>query len=766
MLAHYPQRQPPLSLSDHFPYSDLPSPSASFVPSIYTAAYSSSTPSPSELKYRRPRNHYFDLTASTDTSVAYNPHTTHNQWVSTAGYQLNNPPIRLQQSTPSPGGFQESLAAQTSMLSQAAIPSNTWSQYDDSVNHLNLSAVPHNQLGHKRASSSSSAGSVGPASPYNQTTSYPEIVHSDTPSLSPPGSDTYEADQAAYSNFSKPLPTPSHSPSRESFLAPAFQNYNPLMHNAASHMAAHIAMKQALMEHHGLPTEDTPAFSCSGGQSVSSVGHDSPMTPRTTYVDDLDDGTKALVNGKDKSTSVDPRMDEYLLLDTHSDFRSQVPKLDRTMSDIYQDELFIPASASTTSAPLQTRQTPITNKALLSPYRTVFSERLQAANNSHLTARSQSPASTISRQRSPFREGSPYAGSVDSYGSQSSPQARLGSAAQIREQQKAQADALALAQHQPSLDDMSTPKTISPKDAVLEYHESEEDANMPLFPRNNSAIQYGPTQYSGSSNLPESTQSDIDDSTTEQGYNSMATSRRQSSSNYSTSSGALQSASTFNFVPPSVPGSVHMPQQYPFIAQQQRRQESNMRSASDHTPEFPAHLTSMESSASDAGMADPSSEIKRPSNTMADGGTYTCTYHGCTLRFETPAKLQKHKREGHRQSTPQVSGSGGGTANDGTGVSGGNGMTSAALMRNSQAGPHKCERINPSTGKPCNTIFSRPYDLTRHEDTIHNARKQKVRCHLCTEEKTFSRNDALTRHMRVVHPEIDFPGKTRRRHHD
>jgi uncharacterized Zn-finger protein len=91
-------------------------------------------------------------------------------------------------------------------------------------------------------------------------------------------------------------------------------------------------------------------------------------------------------------------------------------------------------------------------------------------------------------------------------------------------------------------------------------------------------------------------------------------------------------------------------------------------------------------------------------------------------------------------------------------------MTSAAILeRNSQAGPHKCERINPTTGKPCNTVFSRPYDLTRHEDTIHNARKQKVRCALCVEEKTFSRNDALTRHMRVVHPEVDFPGKHRRR---
>ena len=77
---------------------------------------------------------------------------------------------------------------------------------------------------------------------------------------------------------------------------------------------------------------------------------------------------------------------------------------------------------------------------------------------------------------------------------------------------------------------------------------------------------------------------------------------------------------------------------------------------------------------------------------------------------------------------------------------------------NNAPGPHECEKMNPYTGKPCNTIFSRSSDLTRHEDTIHNNRKQKVRCHLCTEEKTFSRNDALTRNMRVVHPDVDFPG--------
>ena len=34
---------------------------------------------------------------------------------------------------------------------------------------------------------------------------------------------------------------------------------------------------------------------------------------------------------------------------------------------------------------------------------------------------------------------------------------------------------------------------------------------------------------------------------------------------------------------------------------------------------------------------------------------------------------------------------------------------------------------------------------------------RRKRCHQCAEEKTFSRNDALTRHMRVVHPDVDWP---------
>jgi uncharacterized Zn-finger protein len=152
--------------------------------------------------------------------------------------------------------------------------------------------------------------------------------------------------------------------------------------------------------------------------------------------------------------------------------------------------------------------------------------------------------------------------------------------------------------------------------------------------------------------------------------------------------------------------------------------------------------------------ADPGVLIHKPFKTTADEGTYSCTYHGCTLRFESPAQLQRHKRDGHRQAhglnshrARQLE------------VSSSIGLSVA----DSQAGPHRCDRINPSTNKPCGVVFSRPYDLTRHEDTIHNARKTKSRCNLCSEEKTFSRADALTRHYRVCHPNVEIKHKHRRR---
>ncbi|KAG5421832.1 RPN4 [Candida metapsilosis] len=74
---------------------------------------------------------------------------------------------------------------------------------------------------------------------------------------------------------------------------------------------------------------------------------------------------------------------------------------------------------------------------------------------------------------------------------------------------------------------------------------------------------------------------------------------------------------------------------------------------------------------------------------------------------------------------------------------------------------HRCEMVNPNTGKVCNKQFSRPYDLIRHQNTIHASMKKIYRCVICEgrykggpgngKQKTFSRNDALSRHIKIKH---------------
>ncbi len=441
---------------------------------------------------------------------------------------------------------------------------------------------------------------------------------------------------------------------------------------------------------------------------------------------------------------------EYLQLCDDEAF-PKVPKLERTMTDVYNDNLYSP-NYNYASAP--SFSTPAPNHS----QNDIFSRRVQEANTQHLSAsNTQTPLAIPPRERSPFRHGSPLAPVGNGFGPQQ-PSFRLNTATHMREQQKKANDERALQrQVERTSPEHSTPQTISPKDVDLIYHENEEDSKTPLFPP---PSQGQSKSYHQQPTLAQET-SESDDNMSHQSYRSMATTRRESSSAYSTSSQATPQQN-FNFAPPAVPGSVRQtPSSYPFVSHPQQ----NLTTAAQ---DFSTTLGTMESSNSD--YAPEGAEMQRPPETAADTGTYTCTYHGCTLRFDTPAKLQRHKREGHRNSAVVNAGEEGG-------------MTSAA-QRNSQAGPHKvripprmkqtyqvgqktnlhlqCERINPSTGKPCNTIFSRPYDLTRHEDTIHNTRKTKVRCGYCREEKTFSRNDALTRHMRVVHPEVAEGGRRRR----
>lgn len=644
-----------------------------------------------------------------------------------------NPSIRIQQSTSNHGLPGSPFNSLPSMVEGNI---SSWDSYDHpthlSPHQLHRQSIDRGYRGHKRISSDSSIASVGPDSPYTQTLAYPHIVDPDSTSVASGQFDLYDSGFPLSEQYSKSHYAPQTSQNHESFLAPTFQNYNPATADPESYQAVQTAMRQALME-----------------QQRASLNNQS-RSSRGSFEGDYNELTRITSAG-----------------------RNNTAKLNRTMSDIYQDELYNPSI--NTAVPPQQPQQYIPQENYLSPQKNnVFNELLQAAQNGHVTARSASPATSMARERSPFAPGSPYAADKFSHSTPNSP-ARLSSAARMREQQKAESDARVLAEHQPKASDFVAPPTVSPKDVALDYNEAEEDAKLPLF-NQDKRENHSSTFASSTPNL---SQSDVDDNTSERSYRNMAP-RRQRGSNLAASTASGQSGSNITFMPPSVPGNIQIPQTYPFIAQL-RRQSSSLRSTTDQAPEFPTQLTSMESSKSESQSENmtrpdfsssaestqqsPSSPgMQRPLDSSAATGSYTCTSPNCTARFEASARLQKHRREAHRSSPPRhtvvaPTTSSITTPNSATTPS----SSSAPVNRNQQAGPHKCERINPSTGKSCNTIFSRSYDLTRHEDTIHNNRKQKVRCHLCTEEKTFSRNDALTRHMRVVHPEVDFPGKTKRR---
>ncbi|KAM0420689.1 hypothetical protein ACHAPT_011471 [Fusarium lateritium] len=533
---------------------------------------------------------------------------------------------------------------------------------------------------HQRESSLSSLGSstAGPASPFTHNTSNPQIAITDVHDQSGANSSYYQLakSMAPYSGYQSCGGMEHAMPELAYPITLAGPSSKPRMDRGLMHAPDFSGS-----------TRSHPA------SVASSIAGDSPATPtvgETEHSERRRKGRAPLVDGG--------------LSDQRSQFLStgypNAPKLDRTMTDVYGDELYSPNFAITSTPPSQAQMA-------VSPTNDVFSQRLHAANSQHLSA-AHSPASSTSRDRSPFRAGSPLAPSPahDFSNAAFAQNMPFNSAQRMREQNKAQHDAQFMQQQMSQRHEPETPKTISPKDAILEFNEPEGESNYPLFPQGTSGFEMDPFAKSMVH------------------HGSQDPSMHDASAN-----------GHFNFLPTQAPSGIALPQQYPFIAHPRPSNET------------PPRLSSAGSSSNESRNTTPAT---RPSSTTADGGTYTCTYHGCTLRFETPALLQKHKREGHRQTQAL----GAARPRD-------MGMTSSLL--NSQAGPHRCDRINPSTGKPCNTIFSRPYDLTRHEDTIHNARKQKVRCDLCTEEKTFSRADALTRHYRVCHPDVELPGKHRRR---
>ena len=656
------------------------------------------------------------------------------------------PDINLQDATPDPPAA--SVDGQQSYLSPGgtAVPHYNW-MYQSGVGSpaVHTTQAAQRARSHQRTPSASTVTSNGPASPYAQSWGHPQIANTDFAFDSP-----QFAEPANFGTFSKTPFTPENG-----YLSAGY------VPSIASHTGgAHQAMKGFVIDHH-----NREEFAHSSRPSMSSNGRDSPSTPHSGAGEAATNGQAGLPQNGETRAEKDMFKNDYLLFGD-SDYRPANPnvQLFRTESQAFQDELYNPPTTTFTSTPAATK----TAGNLLSPHRNLVSERLNTAN----IARSHSPSSAVSRERSPFRDGSPLA-PPGGWRSPAAPAGGVGTAAGMRQQQKEQAEQAELAQHRPQLKREPT-KTISPKDALLDYNEQEQ---QPLF---QDSIPPGYKQHTGGATEQWQNNNASFYSQPGTAFGSLTTPSQQFGNFRATSSAdGFSGANGMNNFQP-LPQSQEPPAQIPNGGSFGSFSFPKMENHAEANPQFPAQLTSMESSASDhapPGSQDSNSgSIQRPADTRAGTGTYTCTYHGCTQRFDSHANLQKHKRESHRslhQRDTSGAGTSSGTASTSPRASASpaveeplstEGMTNAAIAaRNSQTGPHKCTRTNPSTGKPCNTIFSRPYDLTRHEDTIHNNRKQKVRCPMCREEKTFSRNDALTRHMRVVHPEVETFGKRGKR---
>jgi hypothetical protein len=667
------------------------SPSSSTTSRLPTNSNISTKLSPQPAATAKLQHHFFDATLSPeDTSgLVYN----------TSDLDINDYSILM----PSSYDFNNSSSQSNHFSFPVSDAPDTLQMW--ALGGGNTVANPNGIMtrAHNRAPSSSSIGStasISAASPFHGPQSRGRVQEQ-------PAKGRRYRDQSSRSH----LPTPSVTPVRSQFSFNQSQDLN-------SAVAASLAMGHALQEPNRYPEDEIPPMSHSQRHSFSSLGRD-PATPMNMEHHDHD-SQQTMPNGEK-----DP-LDVLSWLTGGADVETDpmanvmvVPKLHRTVTDAMNDELFSPHFASMS-------QPPQVNTSYLMPTgNRMVNERLLEAQ----MARSASSGSNRSGgARSPFR--TPY-GHVDGTDAHDT-------------------------KYDMSPNTESEPKTISPKDAMLPYTASAND--YPLFPQPSTNT---PTSYSQTV-APAANRQNLYRQPN-MGYGNLEASQPGWVTGLAQATMTSAPVQSYNgFAAPALPSHMSLsgvPQA--FLGGAPLQQHHPRRSAgrqTDRNPEFPAQLTSMESSASEAAppssVASSSMMINSPKpDSSADTGTYSCTYHGCLQRFTTPQKLQKHKRDLHRNN-PNV------TPGVGSGMS-----TSELMERNSQSGPHKCERINPTTGKSCNAIFSRPYDLTRHEDTIHNIRKQKVRCAICTEEKTFSRADALTRHMRVVHPEVDFPGKhtTRRK---
>ncbi|KAL8689177.1 MAG: hypothetical protein Q9218_005090 [Villophora microphyllina] len=181
-------------------------------------------------------------------------------------------------------------------------------------------------------------------------------------------------------------------------------------------------------------------------------GNTQTTTPKGTisdsYQDEIYDPSPTGTSHTAKPDRTISNIYQDELYDPSSTGRSQVTNLPRTMSSIYTDELYNP------SLP-----TPAPPQDLSNRKSAVFQDLLQAAQKNHVTLKPSSPK---------FPQGQSFT-----------------TVAQSRQQQKVESDVRNLQQHSSTSTLSPPPRTVSPKKIILDYNETEDDANMPLFPQNN-----------------------------------------------------------------------------------------------------------------------------------------------------------------------------------------------------------------------------------------------------------------------------------------
>ncbi|KAK2814346.1 hypothetical protein FQN49_008214, partial [Arthroderma sp. PD_2] len=410
---------------------------------------------------------------------------------------------------------------------------------------------------------------------------------------------------------SKPLPTPEQTPVQPSYLAqPSFHTYDPSSsyRNApAEHPDVEMAMRRAVFEQQrqqhrqqqqqqqgahagaGVDEESTTFPSYSLAPSVSTLSHNSPATPQTSFPEESEDGSK-LTHGMTRiPVDVHGWLDEYLLFDDTDNLPSHMTG---SLTDSFQEEMYNPALQHLRSASSQ-RNKPQTQQQQ-QPYagyrtRNVMADRLQAAQQGHMTAQAHSP-----------HDASPWAQPSTVFQNALHQPSHLNSGLRGME----------LMSHGGPEEQ---PKTISPKDAMLEFHDSPaESGNMPLFPSQAEASDFeaavattlANTDFSNDAFAP-------------------------------FSSSASQNTPQPYFLGQSATDMLQFPTT---TGQQQQQQHQNQQTSAD----FAAALAGLDSGSGDRKMEDHDSDLPtgRPEDTASDAGTYSCTYHGCTRRFDTPARLQ------------------------------------------------------------------------------------------------------------------------------